>query len=128
MTTTTAPLILIVEDQCIIAAEVARKLKRLGYAVAGPVASGAAAVAAVARQAPALVLLDINLEGAMDGFAAAAAIRQTSQVPLIMVSGSIDAVTLAQVRQWEPCSALSKPFDLDELKDQIELALRRPPV
>ena len=60
MTAQNAARILIVEDDFIIAADLANQVVRLGYTVAGSVATSAEAVAAVRAQAPTLVLMDIN--------------------------------------------------------------------
>ena len=67
--------ILIVEDEAIVAADLAGKLARLGYEVAGTAAQGEQAVALACRLRPQLVLMDIWLEGPMDGIEAAEAIR-----------------------------------------------------
>ena len=123
MSTPNLPRILIVEDNAIIAADLASKVRRMGYAVAGCVMTGAEAVAAVAQQPPALFLMDINLNGPMDGIAAATAIRAICQIPVIFLSGSSDAGTVARARQVEKCGTIMKPFDDEELRRQIAQAL-----
>ena len=69
------PAILIVEDEAIVAADLAGKLQRLGYEVAETAAQGEEAVALAGRLRPQLVLMDIRLQGPMDGIEAAEAIR-----------------------------------------------------
>ena len=123
MTNPAARRILIVEDDAIIAADLANKVQRLGYVVAGSVMTGAEAVAAITQQAPALVLMDINLHDGMDGIAAAIAIRQTCQVPVIFLSGSSDRATIARASQVGNCRSVMKPFDNAELRCQIAQAL-----
>ena len=71
MTKTT---ILIVEDEAIVAADLAGKLEQLGYEVVGTAAKGEEAVESACRLKPEVVLMDIRLKGAMDGIEAAEAI------------------------------------------------------
>jgi CheY-like chemotaxis protein len=75
--------VLIVEDEQIVAADLERTLRRLGYQVVGLAASGQAAVEQAQQTQPDLVLMDIKLRGALDGVAAAAQIQATAQVPII---------------------------------------------
>lgn len=65
-------IILVVEDEAIVAADLAGKLKRLGYEVADIAATGENAVSLADRLCPRLVLMDIQLEDPMDGISAAA--------------------------------------------------------
>ena len=78
-----SPSILIVEDEAIVALELRHELQDLGYTVAGVVASGEQALAAVAKQVPQLILMDVRLQGPMDGIAAAESIRQRHDVPTL---------------------------------------------
>ena len=73
--------ILIVEDEGIVARDIARSLERLGYTVVGIAASGDEAVRLAADAQPDLVLMDVVLQGDMDGIAAAERIRADSDVP-----------------------------------------------
>jgi len=68
---TNPPSILIVEDESGVAADIAGKLLRLGYVVAGTAATGEQALHLVQAQRPALILMDIRLAGPMAGIAAA---------------------------------------------------------
>ena len=126
MTAQNAARILIVEDDFIIAADLANQVVRLGYTVAGSVATSAEAVAAVRAQAPTLVLMDINLGGTIDGIAAANVIRQTCQVPVIFLSGSSDADTAKRVGLAGAAGVIKKPFTNHDLSTQIALALAGP--
>jgi CheY-like chemotaxis protein len=59
----------IVEDEANVSADIAGKLRKLGYEVAGSTGAGEEAIEIVRRQRPSLVLMDIRLAGAMDGVA-----------------------------------------------------------
>jgi PAS domain S-box-containing protein len=115
--------ILIVEDEAIVAADLEGKLQRLGYEVAGITAEGEEAVNLVRRLRPQLVLMDIRLEGTMDGIEAAEAIRCRDDVPVIYLTAHSDNATLARAKLTEPFGYLLKPFDERDLATQIELAL-----
>ena len=117
--------ILIVEDEAIVAADLAGKLRRLGYEVAATAAQGEAAVALACRFRPQLVLMDIWLEGPLDGIAAAAAIRRQYDVPVVYLTAHSDAATLARAKLTGPFGYILKPFEERELATQIEMALYR---
>ncbi|OGR19326.1 MAG: hypothetical protein A2X81_03590 [Desulfobacterales bacterium GWB2_56_26] len=78
--------ILIVEDEAIVAADLAGKLGQLGYEVAGTSAAGEEAVELACRLLPRVVLMDIRLKGSMDGIEAAEAIRRRVNVPVIYLT------------------------------------------
>jgi len=127
MTTQIPPRILIVEDDFIIAADLATQVERLGYTVAGSVATGAEAVAAVREQLPAVVLMDINLHGAMDGVEAAGLIWQTCHVPVIFLTGNPDTDSAERNRPSGAVGVITKPFTRDDLRDQIARAISGAP-
>ena len=117
--------ILIVEDEAIVAADLAGKLGRLGYEVAGTAAKGEEAVALAGRLRPHLVLMDIWLKGPMDGIEAAEAIRRQHDVPVVYLTAHSDAATLARAKLTGPFGYILKPFEERELATQIEMALYR---
>ncbi|MHC1744469.1 MAG: PAS domain-containing protein [Syntrophobacteraceae bacterium] len=115
--------VLIVEDEAIVAADLAGKLGQLGYQVVGIASEGQQAVDRTSHLRPHLVLMDIRLEGAMDGIEAAELIRQHHDVPVIYLSAHSDVGTLARARLTGPFGFILKPFDERDLAIQIELAL-----
>ena len=115
--------ILIVEDEAIVAADLAAKLKRLGYEVAGMAASGEDAVAMAVDLRPDLILMDILLKGAMDGIEAAESIRGKHDAPVIYLTAHSDAATLARAKTTGPFGYILKPFDERDLATQIEVAI-----
>ena len=115
--------ILVVEDEAIVAADLAAKLETLGYHVAGITAAGEEAVALAQSSRPQLVLMDIQLAGAMDGIAAAEAIQRRYDVPVIYLTAHSDSPTLARAKQSGPFGYILKPFEERELAAQIELAI-----
>ena len=127
-TSTTTPLpasILVVEDEGIIAADLAACLEDLGYRVVGQAASGEDALRLAAEHRPHLVLMDIVLEGEMDGIAAANRLRREQDTPVIFLTSHADTATLDRARESQPFGYLIKPFAESELRAAIEMSLYR---
>ncbi len=118
-----APRILVVDDEIIIAREVEARLNSMGYVVPGIASSGEEAVRLAAEYKPDLILMDIVIKGDMDGIEAAEAIRREFHVPVIYVTAYTDEKTLERARLTEPFAYLVKPFSERELKANIEMAL-----
>ncbi|MEI8156502.1 MAG: EAL domain-containing protein [Burkholderiales bacterium] len=117
--------ILIVEDEAIVARDVQDQLRSLGYEVAGHAIRGEDAVAMVDQSRPDLVLMDIQLAGAMDGIAAAHAIRHLTQnsVPIVFLTAFDADDTLARAKLTEPFGYILKPFSERELRTVLEMAV-----
>ena len=119
----TAPRILIVEDNAIVAYNLQDKLLEMGYEPCGVLFSGQDAVARLPALEPDLVLMDIRLPGEIDGVEAAAQIRAEYDVPVVYVTGHSDDATLQRAKCTEPFGYLLKPFDEREVMSAIEMAL-----
>ena len=115
--------ILIVEDEAIVATDLAFKLEKLGYEVAGVAAQGRQAVEMALQCQPQLIMMDIQLEGELDGIQAAETIRRQCDVPVIYLTAHSDPATLARAKLTGPCGYILKPFEERDLATQIELAL-----
>jgi PAS domain S-box-containing protein len=118
-----ATTILIVEDERIVARDIQNRLTRLGYAVVGVTRFGEEAVQLATALRPDLVLMDIRLEGAMDGVTAALEIRDRLQLPVVYLTAYADEETLQRARVTEPFGYILKPFEERELRTVIEMAL-----
>jgi two-component system cell cycle sensor histidine kinase/response regulator CckA len=108
------PRILIVEDERIVAGDIRSRLRRLGYTVVDMVSTGEEAVQRADALHPDLVLMDIRLEGPMDGIQAADAIRSRLDIPVIYLSAFADKQTVERAKVTEP---------FGELHSTIEVAL-----
>jgi PAS domain S-box-containing protein len=117
--------ILIVEDEKITAAEIYEHLQQFGYQPLGPCASGEEAVTSAYALRPDAILMDIALEGPMDGIQAAEAIRSTCPCPVIYVTAHSDQTTLDRAKVTEPFGYVLKPINERELHVAIEIALYR---
>jgi PAS domain S-box-containing protein len=116
--------ILVVEDDELVAHLITLMLKRRDYSVTGWATTGEEALALVVETAPDLVLMDIHLDGRMDGIDAATYVRTILHVPVIFVTASGDDSTLARAQQAHPYGCISKPFNEREMFATIEFALR----
>lgn len=90
--------ILIVEDEILVARDLEQQLTALGYQVAGIAATGALALQLVAEMQPHLILMDIRLQGALDGIATAEQIRLRHLLPIIYLTAHADSATVARAR------------------------------
>jgi PAS domain S-box-containing protein len=119
----TKPSVLIVEDDGLIALSLVQLLQKAGYDVPDPVASGEDAIRAVTANKPDLILMDIGLEGAMDGIEAAQKIRALADIPIVYLTAYTNDLRLKQAKLTEPYGYLVKPAHSRELKATIEMAL-----
>jgi len=117
--------ILLVEDDDIIARVEDWRLKNLGYTVCGRATNGAEAMELVADKKPDIVLMDINIKGEIDGIETTKRIKKIFNVPVIYVTSHSDGVTLQRAKETKPDGFIIKPFDDNDLRVAIELALRK---
>jgi PAS domain S-box-containing protein len=117
--------ILVVEDERVVAWDIQQQLSRIGHTVVGTAASGEDAVELALSTKPHLVLMDIRLEGAMDGIDAARQIRRSAQIPVIFLTAYADDETVRRASQAEPLGYLLKPFEDLQLRTVIEMGLHR---
>lgn len=125
--------ILIVENERIIAEDLKRILLGFNYDVIDMAASGLNAINIAQTMKPDLILMDIILEGTMDGVQAAEQIRDKCDIPVVYLTAYADEKTLEIAKVSGPFGYLIKPFEEKELyatiemafyKDQTEKALR----
>ena len=117
--------ILVVEDERIIAMDIQDRLRRWGYDVPEIAASGEEALRKTERIQPNLVLMDIKLQGNMDGIEAAKEIQKRFSIPIIYVTAYADETTMSRVKATEPCGIILKPFGERELNSTIETVLNK---
>src|SRR6476469_1705260 len=117
--------ILIVEDESIIAEDIYDSLISLGYLISGTVYSGEEAIESTAEFRPDLVLMDVKLQGEIDGITAAEEIRSRFQIPVVYLTAYADENTLRRVNGTKPFGYIIKPFDEKNLHTTIQLALHR---
>lgn len=117
--------VLVVEDEAVIAEEIRDRLCRLSLDVVGIAANGKQAIATAQASNPDLVLMDIRLQGDLDGIETAELIRQQIDVPIIYLTAYSDQATLARARETAPLGYVLKPVHERELEVTIEMAMHR---
>ena len=120
----TTPRVLIVEDEFAVAMELEDHLGAMGYTVIDHVMTGAEAVERAEQTAPDLVLMDVRLDGPMDGVEAARRIRASRSLPVVFVTAYSDDDTLERATETTPYGYIVKPFDRRELYATLEVARR----
>ena len=112
--------ILLAEDEAITAALMERVLKRNGYQMLGPWATGLDAVYAALAHKPDLILMDIRLVGGMDGIEAGEVIRRDMAGPIVFLTGYDTAELRARAHHIEGTAFMVKPPPVVALVDLIE--------
>ena len=115
--------ILIVEDEALVAADLGDRLREMGYTIAGELASGEEALEKIPNLRPDLILMDIVLDGEMDGIEAARQVRSRWDTPVVFLTAHADHNTLRRARLAEPFGYVIKPFAEAELHATLEMAL-----
>ncbi len=117
--------ILIVEDEVIIAMNIRNLLENLGYLVCGIASFAEEAVKLAVEKYPDLILIDIILDGDIDGIDAVNEIRQNRNIPIIYMTAHSDENTLARAKATEPHGYILKPVNFNELRSTIEIVLHK---
>jgi PAS domain S-box-containing protein len=117
--------ILVVEDEIIVAWDIKETLEKLGHTVVDLVVSGAEALESAANDSPDLVLMDIRLEGDIDGITAGDEIYQQLKIPVVYLTAHADELTLARATKTNPFGYIIKPFQSQSLQSTIKVALQR---
>ena len=117
--------ILVVEAERLVARDIVMQLQTLGFEALGPVSTGEEALEMAARLRPHLVLMDIHLDSAMDGIAAAQTLRAQWGIPCIFLSAFGNAEQLARAKLAEPVGYLEKPFLEYELREVLAGAFEK---
>jgi len=117
--------ILIVEDDIIIAENIKSKLNSLGYSAPTIATTSEEAIRATEETHPHLVLMDIKLQGEMDGIETATNIRSKFDIPVIYLTAYTDKETVERAKLTEPFGYIVKPFATGELHSTIVMALHK---
>lgn len=116
--------ILVIENERIVAADLQRQLRQLGFHSCA-LAGGAEALARAREQVPDLALTDVRFEAQADGIETALELREQFGTAIIFLTAHADDATIERARQAEPYGYLVKPVCAAALKAAVELALDR---
>ena len=117
------PRILVVEDEAIVARDIQLQLASLGYEPVAHAKRGEEAVLLAGELRPDLVLMDIQLAGAMNGVDAATQIRNRFAIPVVFLTAFAEDSTLERAKLAEPFGYVLKPYAERELRIVLEMAL-----
>ncbi len=115
--------ILRVEDEAITAQDIAFSLTGLGYEVVGIASNSSDAMRLCEQFHPELALMDIVIKGHLNGTATALELRRRYNIPVVYLSAYSDTLTLNNAQQSEPLGYLTKPFNENDLKTTVGMAL-----
>lgn len=118
------PRIMVVEDENITALDIAGKLEDLGYEIIAVVSSGNSAIENARKLHPDLILMDIMLKGDLDGIQVTESIEDLF-IPVVYLTSYSDEKTLKRARKTSPYGYIIKPYNEDELRTTIEMALHK---
>ncbi|MDP2796133.1 MAG: response regulator [Methanoregula sp.] len=99
--------------------------ERIPAWVCGRATSGAEAIEPVANLKPDVVLMDINIKGDIDGIETTKRIKERFNLPVIYVTSHSDGATLERAKKTKPDGFILKPFEDNDLRIAIELALKK---
>lgn len=117
--------ILVVEDEPITARDIAECLEQQGHTISNIVATGHEALLSAARARPDLAIMDIRIQGAMDGVSTALRLQSEYETPVLYLSAYADARTVERVKETIPYGFVMKPFDARTLQAAVGVALSR---
>lgn len=115
--------ILVVEDEAITAMGIKSNLEKWGYEVPYVASSGEEALELVKKSCPDLILMDIMLNGDMDGTQTAEKIIEKKKIPIVYLSAYSDNETTVRAKKSTPYGYLTKPFKQNDLRVTVEMAL-----
>ena len=114
--------ILIVEDEPLIADDIAMILGKNKYQIADIVDNAEDALHYLRSNNVNLILLDINIEGDTDGIQLAHKINEAFKIPFLFLTSYYDNNTLKRAKAANPSGYIVKPFDEADLVANIELS------
>ena len=114
--------ILIVEDDPIIAEDLAAYMDDFGYEALDPVDNADSAIKTIRKEKPDLCLLDVHLNSEINGIQLAAMINDIIEVPIVFLTAFNDRDTVEKIKATHPAAYLVKPVDEKNLQTSLEIA------
>jgi PAS domain S-box-containing protein len=115
--------ILIVEDELIVGENIKVALESAHYAVEAVVGNGKEAICVAEQRRPDLILMDIHLDGELDGVQTAEIIKKALKIPVVYLTAFADPEILERAKLTDPYGYLVKPFQENNLLATVEIAL-----
>lgn len=115
--------VLIVEDEAIVALDLASGLEKDGYCVVGIEDNATDAVELFRSHSIDIVLMDVHIIGEKDGIDTVNELLQQRSVPVIYLTAFTDSATVERAKRTHPAAFLAKPYSLTNVRIAIELAI-----
>ena len=112
--------VLIVEDDLILNLLYESYFERLGFETEGELVYGKTAIEMTKKIEPDLIVMDISLEGELDGIEAMTEIRKFSDVPVVYITGNSDPMHVKRAKETDYLDYLTKPIEFEDLKKSLE--------
>lgn len=116
---------LIVEDEIVIARDIARQLERLGCETCGILMDGESVLPFLKNTIPDIILMDINLKGGMDGIAAVHEVKKKYAIPIVYMTANTDDRSFERAKATKPFAFIEKPFKVKSLLRTFELLIEQ---
>lgn len=117
--------IIAVEDDSLVAIDLKNKLEKIGYNVCGVYPNGRQAIKSIETNTPDLILMDIGIQGDIDGVETAEIIHEKYNLPIIYLTAYSDDATIKRVGFTPQCGYILKPYTQQSLRVNIETGLNR---
>lgn len=117
--------VLIVENELVISTNLRLLLTRVGYTIAGITGFGEEVLPMLETIDADIILMDIGLNGKMDGIETAHRIREKKDIPIVFLTANTDAATFQRAKATQPYGYIHKPFDIMQIQTSVEMAIER---
>ena len=118
--------ILIVEDESIVAMELESYIQKQGYTVVDICSNAKDAFTIVSQKEINIIMMDICIKGELDGIETAIQIKKSHpHIEIIFLTAHLDDYNVDRAIELNPVAYLSKPFDREELRVFLKIALRK---
>lgn len=119
------PQVIIVEDEELFIKDIQRRLKKFNYDGSVAFSDGESVIDYIKEHTPDIILMDVELKGALDGVETAEKIKQIKDIPIIFLTGHTDDFIVERAKITEPFAYVLKPLEDRELHVNISIALQR---
>ena len=114
--------VLIVEDEVLVAEEIAADLEDYGFLVTDIAISSRECLDAIEKNRPHIILMDINIKGEKDGIETSSVIKKEHNIPIVYLTANTDKNTITRALETLPSAFISKPYHKKDLSISIEVA------
>ena len=115
--------VLVVEDESLIARALTKILNKFNYDIIGIANDSDAALRLLSETKPDIILMDIRIDGKLDGIQTAELIIANYDIPIVYMSSLDDQKTIDRAKQTQPFGYVTKPFEEKDIKIALEMSL-----